>query len=63
MIKTKRVYEFPKETDGLRILVDRLWPRGLAKDEAMIDLWIKDLAPSSQLRKWFAHDPEVEQIS
>lgn len=57
MIKTKRVYESPKETDGLRILVDRLWPRGLTKEKAKIHLWLKDIAPSDILRKWFGHDP------
>jgi len=56
MIKTKRVYEPPGEDDGVRILVDRLWPRGLRKNEAKIDLWLKDVAPSDTLRKWFNHD-------
>jgi uncharacterized protein YeaO (DUF488 family) len=59
MIKVKRIYESPKAGpgDGKRILVDRLWPRGLRKDEVAVDDWMKDLAPSSQLRKWFGHDP------
>ena len=57
-IKIKRVYEKPSEEDGMRILVDRLWPRGLTKQKAAIDLWLKDIAPSTELRKWFAHDPE-----
>lgn len=57
MIKVKRVYQPPQETDGLRVLVDRLWPRGLTKEKAKIDLWLKDIAPSNALRKWFAHDP------
>jgi uncharacterized protein YeaO (DUF488 family) len=58
MIKIKRVYEEYSEEDGYRILVDRLWPRGLSKSKAKVDLWLKDVAPSSELRKWFAHDPE-----
>ncbi len=58
MIKVKRVYETPKEADGFRILVDRLWPRGLNKERAKIDLWLKDVAPSNELRKWFSHDLE-----
>lgn len=55
-IKLKRIYEEPEETDGYRILVDRLWPRGIKKEKAKIDLWAKDIAPSNELRKWFAHD-------
>ena len=57
MIKTKRVYEKPTRNDGLRVLVDRLWPRGLSKERAKVKLWLKDLAPSTDLRKWFGHDP------
>ena len=57
-IKIKRVYEQPEKDDGLRILVDRLWPRGLTKEKASVDLWLKEIAPSTQLRKWFAHDPD-----
>jgi len=57
-LKTKRVYEQPKETDGYRVLVDRVWPRGMSKKKANIDLWLKDIAPSSELRKWFSHDRE-----
>lgn len=57
MIKLKRVYEAPSATDGFRILVDRLWPRGLTKDRAAVDLWLKEVAPSAELRKWFGHDP------
>ena len=57
MIQVKRVYEKPSRTDGLRVLVDRLWPRGLTKERAAVKLWLKDLAPSTELRKWFAHDP------
>lgn len=53
----KRVYEKPEMEDGIRILVDRLWPRGLTKEKACIDLWLKDIAPSTELRKWFGHDP------
>ena len=54
----KRAYEAPSETDGFRILVDRLWPRGVSKDAAHIGEWAKDLAPSNELREWFGHDPE-----
>jgi uncharacterized protein YeaO (DUF488 family) len=57
-IKIKRVYEKPDEKDGFRILVDRLWPRGLTKEKAAVDLWLKDIAPSTELRKWFKHDPD-----
>jgi uncharacterized protein YeaO (DUF488 family) len=57
MIKVKRVYEPPSEADGFRVLVDRLWPRGLTKERAAVDLWLKDIAPSTELRKWFRHDP------
>jgi uncharacterized protein YeaO (DUF488 family) len=56
-IYLKRVYEPASAGDGFRILVDRLWPRGLSKDKASIDYWAKDIAPSDALRKWFAHDP------
>jgi uncharacterized protein YeaO (DUF488 family) len=56
-IKIKRAYEDPSHDDGVRILVDRLWPRGLSKARAHVDLWLKDLAPSSTLRRWFNHDP------
>jgi uncharacterized protein YeaO (DUF488 family) len=57
MIHLKRVYEEPSKKDGVRILVERLWPRGLSKDRAAVDLWLKDVAPSPELRKWFNHDP------
>ncbi len=57
MIRLKRVYDPPAESDGERVLVDRLWPRGLSKARAHVDEWRKDLAPSDELRKWFAHDP------
>lgn len=56
-VKLKRVYEQPDKEDGVRILVDRLWPRGLTKEKARIDLWLKDIAPSTELRQWFGHDP------
>jgi len=56
-LRIKRVYEEPGEDDGKRILVDRLWPRGLTKQKARVDLWLKEVAPSNELRKWFAHDP------
>ena len=58
MIKLKRAYEKPARDDGERILVERLWPRGLTKQEAKIDLWLKDVAPSAELRRWFGHDPD-----
>ncbi len=56
-IRIKRAYEEPDVEDGKRVLVDRLWPRGLTKQKAKIDLWLKDVAPSTELRKWFSHDP------
>jgi len=56
-LRTKRAYEEPAHDDGVRVLVDRLWPRGLSKPGARVDLWLKDLAPSSPLRRWFNHDP------
>ena len=58
MIHLKRAYEQPGRRDGLRILVERLWPRGVAKEAAAIDLWLKELAPSTALRKWFGHDSD-----
>ena len=57
-IKIKRVYERPDKEDGTRILVDRLWPRGLTKKKAAVDIWLKNIAPSTELRKWFDHDPD-----
>ena len=57
-IRVKRVYEPPSTRDGRRILVDRLWPRGLSKADAKIDNWPKNIAPSTELRKWFGHDPD-----
>jgi len=56
-VRLKRAYESPSANDGTRVLVDRLWPRGVAKADAAVDVWLKDLAPSTALRKWFGHDP------
>jgi uncharacterized protein YeaO (DUF488 family) len=58
MLKQKRVYEIPTSEDGVKILVERLWPRGLTKERAKIDIWLKDIAPSTELRKWYNHMPE-----
>jgi uncharacterized protein YeaO (DUF488 family) len=58
MLQTKRVYDKPAATDGYRVLVDRLWPRGLTKEAAKLDEWLKDIAPSPNLRSWFGHDPD-----
>ena len=57
-IKIKRVYAAPSTTDGRRILVDRLWPRGLSKEKAGIDFWAREISPSTELRRWYGHDPE-----
>ena len=57
-VHIKRVYAEPEKSDGFRILVDRLWPRGLSKEKAHVDLWLKEAAPSTELRKWFGHDPQ-----
>jgi uncharacterized protein YeaO (DUF488 family) len=57
LIRLKQVYKAPEKADGFRILVDRLWPRGIAKEKARVDLWLKDIAPSTELRTWFGHDP------
>src|SRR6516165_3730777 len=57
-LRLKRVYELPAPDDGVRILIDRLWPRGLSKEKAAVDHWMKDVAPSAKLRKWFGHDPD-----
>ena len=57
-VKIKRVYEDPAKDDGVRILVDRLWPRGLSKEKAKLDHWLKEIGPSTELRKWFNHDPD-----
>jgi uncharacterized protein YeaO (DUF488 family) len=58
LIKTKRVYETPEASDGYHVLVDRLWPRGVKKEKARLDEWLKDIAPSPELRTWFNHQPE-----
>ncbi len=57
-IQIKRAYETASETDGTRVLVDRLWPRGISKERAHIDYWLKEAAPSTELRQWYHHDPE-----
>lgn len=56
MIRVKRIYDDPSHDDGVRVLVDRLWPRGLSREKAKVDLWLKEIAPSDALRKWFGHD-------
>ncbi len=58
MMRLKRAYDPPEEGDGLRVLVDRLWPRGLRKSSASVDLWMKEIAPSDELRHWFGHEDE-----
>ena len=58
MIRNKRIYESAEKDDGWRVLVDRLWPRGIKKEKAHVDLWMKEIAPSEALRKWFGHKPE-----
>lgn len=58
-VKLKRAYEPPGPQDGTRVLIDRLWPRGVSKADAALDLWLKDIAPSTALRKWFGHDPAL----
>ena len=58
MIKIKRIYEKHSPDDGFRILIDRLWPRGVSKDDAHVDVWFKEIAPTDHLRKWFSHDPK-----
>lgn len=57
MIRIKRIYDQLGDDDGYRILIDRLWPRGISKENAHVDLWLKEIAPSTELRKWFQHDP------
>jgi uncharacterized protein YeaO (DUF488 family) len=57
-VRVKRVYSSPAPDDGFRVLVDRIWPRGISKADAALDLWLKDVAPSTELRQWFGHDPE-----
>ena len=58
LIKIKRVYDTPLGEDCFRILIDRLWPRGMSKEKAKLDLWMKEIAPSDELRQWFSHEPE-----
>jgi len=58
MIKIKRAYQPSSKDDGFRILIDRIWPRGVSKERANLDLWMKEIAPSDDLRKWFSHDPK-----
>ena len=58
MIRIKRAYDAPASGDGLRILIDRLWPRGMSKAKLKLDAWVKHLSPSNELRKWYQHDPE-----
>lgn len=58
MLQIKRVYDKPTKDDGMRVLVDRLWPRGVSHEEAALDLWLKEIAPSPELREWFGHKPE-----
>ena len=57
-LRIKRIYESPDKADGARVLVDRVWPRGMTKQRAAVDLWLKEIAPSTALRKWFGHDPQ-----
>ena len=57
-ILVKRIYEPPAKSDGFRVLVDRLWPRGMSKENAKLDLWLPDIGPSTKLRQWFTHDPK-----
>ena len=61
MVKIKRIYDPVSSDDGKRILIDRLWPRGIKKEKAKIDEWLRDVAPSDELRKWFSHDPSKYQ--
>lgn len=58
MVHIKRIYEAPDASDGYRVLVDRLWPRGVSKEKAALDIWLKEIGPSNELRKWFGHKPE-----
>jgi uncharacterized protein YeaO (DUF488 family) len=58
VIRLKRIYDPASSADGFRVLVDRLWPRGISKERATLDLWLRDVAPSDELRRWYAHDPE-----
>jgi uncharacterized protein YeaO (DUF488 family) len=61
-IRTKRVYEPPAPGDGYRVLVDRVWPRGVSREKAALDEWVRELAPSAELRKWFGHKPERFEV-
>lgn len=58
-VQVKRIFDAPAKSDGMRVLVDRIWPRGVSKKRAALDLWMKDIAPSTELRQWFNHDPEL----
>ncbi len=58
-VRVRRVYDPPSTDDGLRVLVDRIWPRGLSKQKAQLDEWLKDVAPSTELRQWYGHDPAM----
>lgn len=60
-IKIKRIYDIPTEEDGKRVLVDRLWPRGISKEKAKVGIWLKGAAPSTELRKWYGHSPEKHE--
>ncbi|THA27278.1 DUF488 family protein [Streptomyces sp. RKND-216] len=57
-VRIRRIYDEPEEADGARVLIDRLWPRGMSRDKARLDDWVKDVAPSDELRRWYRHDPE-----
>lgn len=57
-IRMKRIYDEPEPEDGTRVLIDRLWPRGISKEEAQLDAWLKSVAPSDSLRRWYDHDPD-----
>ena len=57
-VQVRRIYDEAQKSDGTRVLVDRVWPRGVSKDKAELDEWVKDVAPSTDLRKWYSHDPE-----
>jgi uncharacterized protein YeaO (DUF488 family) len=59
LIRVKRVYEKPDQADGMRVLIDRLWPRGLSRNQVKLDRWVKHLAPSNELRRWYRHDPDL----
>jgi len=61
-IKIKRIYDKPSKDDGYRVLVDRIWPRGISKEDAKLDDWLKEIGPSTPLRKWFDHDPEKFEV-